>query len=246
MIKSPKHIKTTNTYVLVRIDHDNSSIKFGKNGELVVDPALDPAKHVPVYGTVACVPDRLLYGTDKTRRELTSNSMEWETDIEIKKGDTVYFVYLAMIMALGSYLQDKMDIHEQSKLFFEFEDDPAIYVLLLYSDLYFAIRNDNIIMLNGYVMVKHLDKQYEYSTLTRTEKMLEEKEKNTGLVVRTGSVCKRHYKSKKVDCVNISVGDIIIFRKFTNIYFESQLHSTFRDGANYFCIQRKYIYGVLN
>jgi len=241
--KEVKNIKATNSYVLVRVAHENNVIRFGKSCSLTIDPSLDPAKHVPVYGTVVSVPDKLLYAKDKYRNFLPLNAMEWKTDVEIKEGDTVYFIYLAMIVSMGSRIQDRLDIHEQTKMFLEFDDDPgAIYVFLLYSDLYFAIRGQEVVMLNGYVMVEHIQKElHDIPYLAHTEEEEFLKDKRIGKVVYVGSACSEHFGSKKVDALDVQEGAVIIFRRFADIYFESSMHSTFRDGANYYCIQRKNI-----
>lgn len=124
-------LRTDNGWVLVKVNTEPKKTKTGiivgfnpdtlySTGE--DDRSSHPADVAEVKGTVIKVPDKLIF-------EKSDYSMDWETEIEIKEGDEVWFNYLDSLNA----------------------DEVNDMKLIPYQSIYF-IKRDEIIPVNGYCL----------------------------------------------------------------------------------------------
>jgi hypothetical protein len=89
-----EHKRTTNNYILIKLDPENKSIKLSSGMELYIDQSFDPEKHATVTGVVWGVPERLLWAGKP------NVGLPWKTNLEVKVGDKVIMYYLSIINAL--------------------------------------------------------------------------------------------------------------------------------------------------
>ena len=144
-----------------------------------------------VLGTVEKIPPFLTPDGDM---------LAWETPIDLKVGDGVYFDYMDSINSTS----------------FVCEEDE--YRLIPYSSCYVAIRGEEMICLSGYCLFENIyEKKHSLST---SETLVELK----GKVYQVGTTV---VYSNQIysDDIEIEVGDIVTFRKrFSRVYLERQKH----------------------
>jgi co-chaperonin GroES (HSP10) len=223
--------------VCIKIPQGNNTVKMhGMNVKL--DISFEPGKHVDVYGEVVSICDKLLYG------KRLEGSMEHKTDIEVKVGDTVYFDYFVAIDALG-YLADSVreDSDDYDIRYFVYNE--SLYIILDYGNLYATVRGDDVIMLNGHILVEPIKKEYEMAEyLTPAHRDMDDS--FSGILRFAGSSNQEYLLDKYADSVCINVGDQIIFSKWNNQLLEQSIHSTFPWDGPLYKMQRKYVVGKIN
>ena len=177
-----------------------------------------PAEHTNRISEVVLVPDRLFY----SEAPKDWDSMPWDTDMELQKGDIVWHDFLAA--------------HNCPVATTDLQPDEE-YKLLSYQDIYLAKRGEELICLNGYVLCEEV---WEESLLIERSV-----NKKLGKVALLGNPNRSYRQSKQSDeGVDIKVGDVIIKRrKDIHILLESEDHRVL--DKPYFRIQRRDIYGIL-
>jgi hypothetical protein len=208
-------MKPTSNYVIVKPIQDTSVV-----GSLYIDTSWKPENHVQVINEVVAVPDKL------KRLPIDSNGfMEWETPMELEVGDQVWVNYLAILKAL------EVDIEgEKCKL-------------VPYSKIYFALRGEAVIALNGYVLVEPIpEPEIKTSLILKSEP----KEKKTEGIVRYFGMPNTRYfdpttgDSVEAEEVEISEGDHIVLKRGYYSKIENELHQSF---GNYLIVHRRNIVG---
>ena len=158
-----------------------------------------------VVGIVEKVPPALLPEGDM---------LAWWTEVEVIKGDTVYFDYFDSINST-SFVCD--------------EDE---YRLIPYSSCYIAIRESQIVCLNGYCLFEDV---YKPDDGFSPHPILDDLK---GKVYSLGSKMK-YWTASYTDDIDIEVGDTVTFRKkAARIYLERAKHFQTLD-KKLFRMQRK-------
>jgi co-chaperonin GroES (HSP10) len=214
--------KPMSNHVLIKLDKANEKVVMPSGLELWIDISHEPGKHETITGTVVKPPDHLFYKRGKVQ------SMPWDIDMELIEGDRVWSFYLAVQNAI------------EDKRFFKV--DETVYVFINYMSVFVAKRDDQIIMLNGYILVSphenELEKEYEHI-------VHEKKESQLGVVEHIGSMI-REYKDPAKKDAEVEVGDLVMFTKNSDIPLEYDLHVKFDKGKKFFRMQRSDIVAKLN
>lgn len=227
-----------NNFVIVKPYIDYTKTK----SRIIVPPEyLDEAQHVVRCSVVVKVPKRLVsieeVKFDKVHPSLPT-FMEWDCDIEISEGDIVIHDYL-----------DSMNAQK-----FVLDTENSIYYMIPYSGIYLIIRNENIIVPNGYVILKDIKVKKKYLNYE-----IEEVEPNTAIVKYVGKPVRKYY-NKLFECgdVDIKPNDkVFIDKKYSlsyvdkltgekrmrRIYLEISYHSFLEDGL--FRVKRNEILGII-
>jgi co-chaperonin GroES (HSP10) len=207
--------KVLNNRVLVRTKYKAVEART-KGGIYLISPSdLDwrPAEHTNRISEVVLPPERL----DFNKRP---DSMPWDTDMELQKGDIVWHDFMAA---------------HNCPVLRTAEEPEEEYKLLSYYDIYLAKRGEEFIPLNGYVLCEEVKE--EKSKLEIDNKI----NKKLGKVVYLGKPNRSYKDSKATDEADIQEGDIIIKRREDiHILLESAEHQQL--DKPYFIIQRKDIY----
>lgn len=217
-ITNLEQIKPLNNQVLIRPlkDNDQYLCKDGKT-KLYVDTTYHPEYHTCVIGEVISTPVNLIY--NKKNQE----TMEWKTEIEIQKGDIVYYDIYWAVNSLTTMNPRWV------------EQDGKKYIFIPYQDLILAKRNNEIIMLNGYCLVEPIDK--DFNTNIIIPDMMKGHDEIRGKVAKIGS-CNTEYINKIYsDDKNVKEGDFIIMDKCCDIEVEYDLHRTL--DKKYWRVQRR-------
>jgi hypothetical protein len=223
ILESLENVKIPQNHVIVKLP---DTYKMMLNNEvsirgISIKTHFEPATHAPRYGTVAVVPEKLVFGV---------GGMGWKTDMEVQAGDTVWFNYLICLMALGKLLNPHYTNPEKNYIIVG-ED---IYVILPYEGLIVAKRGGDVICLNSYVIG---EQQYEaQSNIIITEP------KKTGWVkvLHFGNPVTEYFNDS-VETEDISVNDIVLINKKLAEKLENGLTNTF-DKRELIFFQRRQIY----
>jgi hypothetical protein len=177
-----------------------------------------------VYGRVWKAPQRLYFNPkDK-------DSMDWDTDCEIEKGDIVWFGIIESNNAL------------------EIECEGTIYKILPYSDLYVARKggfDGEAVCLNGYVLIEPA----KGNKISDLDFISEDKIDKVKGIVRYFGSCNRRYRNKHyADIRDLRIGDLVLIDPRARPFpLERKSYLARFDGDNlYLVIQRRRIEMVLN
>lgn len=213
-----------NNYVLVEIDslfHDK--ILFKDGGEFHIDPTFDPEKHHNTSGIVHTVPDSLYFNL--TDMEF---SMEYDVPIELKEGDKVFFHYLQISHAISG----NMLLTIKGKL----------HVFVRYDSCFCALRGDDMIMLNGWMLLLPYGNAETLESDIIETKIPKDRRKPhplKGEIVQIGNPVNRYlwnnHESDKN--INVSLGDKVMFLPHSDIPLEYGLHQ--KLDKVYYRVQRK-------
>jgi hypothetical protein len=145
-------------YVLIKPDSTHKLV-LSTGLELYFDPRYEKEKAAPQSGIVMAVPEKLRF-----THKVGSPSVKYNVDMELQVGDRVVFNFLAFEQATSS----KMVIDEG--------------ILVRYDEIYVAIRDEEVICINGTVVVKP-DYEKINSILLLPESVKHKKLKVSGEVV---------------------------------------------------------------
>jgi len=206
----------------------SSGIVYGVNTDLVYadndnpdDPTSHAADMAETCAKVFRCPQKLYFNPNDEK------SMNWETDMELEVGDSVFTNPIETLNAVSLVCEGK------------------VYKLLPYHELYCAKRLNMVIMLNGYVLCLQKNKE-SLSTLdvTSESKVYEDR----GIVTYLGNSNKRYKTDDHMDFIDLQVGDEVLFdRKYHPFLLERQTYASRFDNENlYWVVPRRRIVAVLN
>lgn len=213
--------------MLIRATRRNDEYEFKNGKKIFIDITYEEEKHAATECEVVSAPDKLFYSTDKNRRHRSTN---FDTDVEIQRGDKVFIHYLATITAI----QDKKSITD---------DQGSIYYFIKYHDLFAATRGEEVIMLNGYIAVEPVkDENYQLDGIIIVPDSLRQKNsERIGRVKFVGSKL-RGYQFTPNSCddnYDVNPGDLIAYTKDSDISMQYDIHRSFQGGDNLFRMQRR-------
>lgn len=175
-------------YVHVKPNPTNSLILAGK--KFYLDTRFEDTKHAPTCGVVLQVPERLRF---KSLEEAESDhpSLDFDTEMELQVGDTVIFHYLAEDNAKrnGLYHEDGLFLH--------------------YDKIFCAIRNGEIIPINGHLIVEPESEMIKSNLVIPDLAIRNSKQKGT--VKYAGKPNKRYRWFPEAYDSELKAGDKIIF-----------------------------------
>jgi len=229
---SLKSATPISNFVLIKL-YKNDTVKFASGVEFIIPPfANNDSERTPLRGEVIMTPDQLTF------KQGNHALMPWKCEMELLKGDDVIVKRPALEMALskdnGSY----------------FEENGDIYCYLKYSELVLAIRGEEIIMLNGMVLVSPIDEELPQTNIAGFEQSKKESTQY-GIIAHIGKPNQEYHNTKDSrgneiiteDDPNLKVGDKILFSKAGNIKLEQELHQSL--GKKYWRMPRTKILAVI-
>lgn len=215
-----------NNFVEIEIAQATQPISIGGE-EFLMDNSWEPGLRVISEGTITGVPHELYTKDD------FPEGMEWTAVLDVKVGDHVWFQKYEAVRALGRLADPYMSDFEDNSTFVAEEDSVKIFIP--YSSLFCVKRDDKIIMLNGFVLLEPVKREFDSSF----DRPYDLNEANFGRVIEVGHRNLKYDFHKYNDVMNISKGDIVIFKKNNN--FE---HSDM-DNRVLFKVQRNNIVGKI-
>lgn len=180
------------------------------------------------YGTVYRAPQKLYFN------EKDDASMMWECDMELQKGDKVWFSIIESYNAMTFKVGDR---------YFKLIPYSDIYALKRYADA--LDPNGSIVVLNGYVLCEPVN----LKKISDLDVVSEDKIDTTKARVKFFGTPNKRYKDKSsVDFQELHEGDMVLLAKGTPLMFlERKKYFAQFDGDNlYWVIQRRKIMAILN
>lgn len=214
--------------VLIRPDREeNDIIKLG-DAELKLVTAFDEFKHKCCTGTVVQLPEQLIFNRKKGYL-----CQKFDTQIELQIGDRIIFHYLAMNTARKMY--DKHLL----------KDIPPDHTLIPYDQIFVAIRNGEVIPVNGYLLVEPADEEINTSLIIPDA--LKKKATKRGFIRYMGKPVNgyRDYEDWGADSDDVKVGDEVLYRECNCVPLEYSLHQTLEKGRTLYRMQRSDLIGVV-
>lgn len=231
-------IKPLYNKVLIALVPMNDEVTLAGGMKIFLDTTFEPSDHVSVCGTVIQTPQKLLF----SRRN--PESMFWKTEIEILPGDTAYFDYHAVLMALGRKA-DKSILYP-SELYFVEEDQ--LYVFLSYQDIFCVARQvdgeTQIIPVNGYVIIQPtIEMIKEPDGIIVPYHLRRSQQQNKGVVLYIGKPNSEFLSPNIFDVDGYEVGDTVMYKQIKIRKLEYDLHATLPKGI--IVVQRSDIDAVI-
>ncbi len=176
------------------------------------------ADYVPRVGTVVKLPQGLYFHPKDNAR-----GMRWKTTIELEVGDQVWMNFLTA--------------HD-----WQFKWEGKNYKVVLYEDIICAKRKGEVIMVNGYMLLKPV---YELKKALFHEQNV--MVQNQGIIAYIGLKNEVYLNTKQSDSDLLQVGDLVVFNAKESKklrFLESALFKKF-DGNMYWVAQRYMVDGIL-
>lgn len=179
-----------------------------------------PADIASIIGNVVKVPDRLWFDAK------AQDGMPWDTDMELKIGDLVWFSFLESANAVEIVINTPSGINQHK-----------LIRIIPYQDVFVAKRGKEVICLNGYCLLEQvqLPKLSKYDILSKG--VFEDR----GVIKYLGKPNRRYQGDKYSDDVDVKVGDSVFFRPgYTPFLLERKKFMACFDGDKlYWCSQRR-------
>lgn len=192
----------------------NEDVLYGEGeGSHVADMA-------PVWGWVYKTPEGLYYNKFDTER-----SMGWKTSMPLQVGDKVWFHPLI------------------SKNCNQIQTEDALYKFIPFDDLFVGRRGDEVICLNGNVIIEpqKAPKVSEFDIRDNWD--------NTkGVVKWVGEPVEEYLHPQVADMVGVKPGDLVMLERGTFVFYleRSQYNASFDGDKQYYVVQGRHIIAIVN
>jgi hypothetical protein len=223
-------VRAVQNYILVKPNFNTDKVQLKGGGELEVDGSYDREKHSATTGEVISVPEKLFFSYDNGLA-----SVDFDVDMELMPGDTVYFHYLSVMNAL------------RDNRFFTVEGEH--YLWIKYDSMYVAKRGKEVVPINGWMIMEPIIVDQAISSfLEIPQSMKDKKSEKYARVKHIGAPVRNYLKEKDISEVNVKLeeGDVVMYDKHSDIPLQYQLHADFDGLRNvFFRMQRKDVAGIL-
>lgn len=230
-------LKPMSNHVFVEVEF-NDSIKIGGQ-KMFLETDFNPQDHVPVTGIVKKMPDKLYYTRDDK-----SESLQWETEIEVRLGDRIFFEYFASLMALAGMIDPAQEYKDPKYII----HNGKVYIFLKYDAIFFTKRNDDIIPVNGFLLCEPIKKHTKTYSIYLPDDIRNKESNKYAKIFKAGSSNKEYLEEKYMDAKEAKAGDVVLFDKFANQKVEYPLHQQFKhmgkEGSKYVAIQRRWVRAI--
>ena len=215
VIDSIEDIKMGFNQVLVKTVLDTTKTKEG----LYIDNSFEDIECSPRIVEVVKCPDSLMIKGENNVDDGFIEALDWCTTMELEVGDIAWIYPLQVVM------------NNNSKSI-AFMCGDQLYFKVGYGEFLVAKRGDEVIMLNGNVLLERISKEVEcldYIDSVYTKK---------SIVRYAGAPNEYYYRRPYHDDQNIQVGCIVSDPLYVT-YLESDLYAKFDNGKKYVVCKRK-------
>ena len=216
-------------HVLIEVDClRHKKIAFESGTEIIVDPTFSPQIHAQTSGIVKVVPESLYYN----KLDRGFESVEYLTDINLEVGDKVFFHYLQIDIAIN-----------QRRII---EEDGKFFIFIKHDSLFMSIRNEKIIMHNGWMLLEPVDKAVDKDSVVNTKipKSRQKHDPLKGRIAFLGDSVKEYWwgNNETDEGINVNKGDTVIFLPHSDIPLEYDMHQSLKE--KYYRVQRKELLSI--
>lgn len=218
--------------VIIKPNGGEDEIVLSNGKKIYIDVSFEKEKHAPCVGKVMKVPKRLIY--DKKSKDA---SVEFKVDMELKVGDNAFFHFLTPQKCI------------KEGRWVEVEDD-GIYFVIKYDEIYCAQRgkNKDVVMVNGWLLIYPIEEPAFVSKLIIVPDHLQKIERaDQGIIAFVGSPVQEYFYQQdiKESQNDVKAGDRIYFEPDSDIPLQYEMHRNFEGKKNFFRMQRKDIFGII-
>ena len=222
------NIKLINNKVLVKPVIDTRKKRLG-NTDITLDIDIDWDEDAHSRRVVEIVrnPEKLSY----SQKYKSRSSMSWETEIEVLPGDIVWVRSLA---AIGN---------DDTQLTMIISEGDTYY-LINYEDFIVAKRGEEVICLNGYILVQPNREDYSYYKYVFVPSSISSEATAKSWVIKYFGKPNKSYKRGLKEDFNDDIfvnQEVCISKKKIPYPLENTLHSLFNGNEEYYFIQRSNI-----
>lgn len=216
-------LKILNNNVLVMPDYEHYETT-GETG-LKLDTSYEVQKHAPTSGIVISVPDQLNYSKNKLDRGV----LAFNTTMDVLPGDRVIFGY----NVFGNAISDGRFMND--------------LIFIKYDSLFCAIRNNRVIMLNGYVIVEAIEDNINGDDFQVPDYMATVNSYTKGKILHVGKGNKeyRYYPHIGPDSDEFKPGQDVLFNMQYSIPLQYQMHSILDTKKELYRMQQKDISAII-
>lgn len=224
--KQFERLKLLNNYVLVKPDPGNDKVTLKNGMVLFLATSHNKEQHAVTCGTVVKLPKSLTYFEDNGLYNL-----DFFTTQELKIGDRVIFHYMQTMVNIT---QDRM-----------IEVDGEVYFLVYYDKIFCAMRGEEVIPVNGIVIVEADKGESVLSGGLIIPEQFRKKSETTGTIRYIGTPLGGYndFQHLGPDADEHKVGDKILFRSVDSVPLQFELHQSLDKGKTLYRMRRKDILG---
>ena len=196
--------------------------------ELSEGEEMNMADHAPRYGEVVNICDELYFNKELYGTSSTPATLEWDTDIEVKVGDNVFFSYL--YGAGGEHIL--------------YNDE--LYYLLSYDAVYAIKEEDHPVPINGFILFEAISEGLKSDNIILPD-FLNKDKIGVGLVRYLSKPNRDYVYEKAADSIDVQEGDVCAFHGLVGnhkIYLEGKDEYFRVYDTRYFLFQRRDIGAV--
>lgn len=223
---SKMNFERTPNKVLVKPNRGTNEILLSNGVKIFMDNRFGKEKHAPTTGTVI-----------RHCGKLSDFRMPWITTNELQEGDYIIYSFESAMYAME-------DIYGRVLL----DENKEPYFIIDYEDIFCIKREEQIIPVNGYLLVAPLEEGSVSSFQIIKE---DHNSSRYGIVVHVGQRNKAYHDfgmlRETYDMEEeINPGDIIIFNRNSDLPVEYPLHRSLNGKSQtFFRLQRKDIDGII-
>lgn len=215
-------IKVPNNWICIETDDSNEYVKLG-NEKIIIDTSYAPEQHSQTVGKVVKVCDHIFFSSK------SHPSHPYDVPVELKEGDTVIIHFLAVRNAKS---EGKQMIVDGKK-----------YSFIPYSEVFCALRGDDVFPVNGWILVEPIEKELPKTSIILTE-LSKGKSETHGYVRYMGAKVKRYKDHPQLgEDPDVNIGDKVMFSKLDSIPLQYELHN--KLGKLLYRMQRKDVQAIL-
>lgn len=207
-----KNLTIPHTYVLVKMMRSNDEIFIG-DFKAWLNTNFEQEKHQSVFGEVVKVPENLFFLGSADQARYNPKCMPWECEMELQVGDKVVIDYIEAQTAMGEGHNNKANprfLVDYSR------QDKEWYCFIPYQHCLVAVRDEEIIPLNGNILAEPELENGKYS-----ERICELKHVGKKVVryAKTGEYAKSEETRKE-----LRKGMRVFLERYNNRWLEFSLH----------------------
>jgi hypothetical protein len=222
-------IRIPKNHVLVEVGFlRHKKIAFQSGTEIIVDPSFVKEQHAKTNGIVKAIPEALYFNPLDPMQ-----SSEYLTNINVKVGDEVFF----------HYLQVNTAVNERKII----EEDGKFYIYINHDSLFCSIRDDEMIMHNGWMLLEPMDLAVDEKKtyIDRIPRHRQSHDPLKGRIVHLGDQVEKYIFGSETDAgIYVKKGDIVIFLPNSDIPLEYHMHQSL--DKKYYRVQRKELLSLYN
>lgn len=195
---------------------------------LQVDKRFANEKHACVTGTIVNFSPYLFH-----------EKMPWHTQLEIAVGDFCIYSYESAMYAIDP-------LHGRI-----FEDEKGeIYYLIDYEDIFTVRRGEQIIPVNGYILVSPVSETLQ-TNFSIPSHLASSESTRYGIVEYVGTRNECYYAGtkKRTDTYDfkeeVKKGDMVVFSQWSDLPLEFGVHRSLEENKSFFRMQRRDILTIL-